>query len=88
MTSINHLQAMAQRIHRRLREKITGVADPYRCIRRDWQIAFAMELIPMFRGGLKAASDPLFMANSSAIAGNVIDMGSNSILTEQMCGKL
>jgi len=72
--------AMAQRIHRRLRE-ITGVADPYRAT-KDWQNRVAMELIPMFRAEVEAASDPLFMATRLAIAGNVIDMGSNSSLTE------
>jgi len=72
--------AMAQRIHRRLRE-ITGVDDPYRET-KDWQNRVAMELIPALRAEVEAASDPLLMAARLAIAGNVIDMGSNGNLTE------
>lgn len=72
--------AMAQRIHRRLRE-ITGVDDPYRET-KDWQNRVAMELIPALRAEVESASDPLLMAVRLAIAGNVIDMGVNSHLTE------
>jgi uncharacterized protein with ATP-grasp and redox domains len=72
--------AMAQRIHRRLRE-ITGVDDPYRET-KDWQNRLAMELIPALRAEVESASDPLLMAARLAIAGNVIDMGVNGNLTE------
>jgi uncharacterized protein with ATP-grasp and redox domains len=72
--------AMAQRIHRRLRE-ITGVDDPYRDA-KDWQNRIAMELIPALRAEVESANDPLLMATRLAIAGNVIDMGSNGNLTE------
>jgi len=72
--------AMAQRIHRRLRE-ITGVVDPYRET-KDWQNRIAMELIPELRAEFESASDPLLMAARLAIAGNVIDMGSYGNLTE------
>ncbi len=72
--------AMAQRIHRRLRE-ISGVIDPYRET-KDWQNRLAMELIPALRAEVESASDPLLMAARLAIAGNVIDMGSNGDLTE------
>jgi damage-control phosphatase, subfamily I len=72
--------AMAQRIHRRLRE-ITGVIDPYRET-KDWQNRVAMELIPALRAEIESASDPLLVAARLAIAGNVIDMGSNGNLTE------
>ncbi len=72
--------AMAQRIHRRLRE-ITGVDDPYRET-KDWQNRVAMELIPALRAEVESASDPLLMAARLAIAGNVIDMGVNGNLTE------
>jgi uncharacterized protein with ATP-grasp and redox domains len=72
--------AMAQRIHRRLRE-ITGVDDPYRKT-KDWQNRVAMELIPTFRAKIESASSPLLMAARLAIAGNVIDMGVNGNLTE------
>ncbi len=72
--------AMAQRIHRRLRQ-ITGVDDPYRET-KDWQNRLAMELIPALQAEVESASDPLLMAACLAIAGNVIDMGVNGNLTE------
>jgi hypothetical protein len=72
--------AIAQLIHRRLRE-LVGVTDPYRET-KDWQNRIAMELIPKFRAEVKSAQDPLLMAARLAIAGNVIDMGSNGNLTE------
>ncbi|MBO0351950.1 DUF89 family protein [Phormidium pseudopriestleyi FRX01] len=72
--------AMAQRIHRRLRD-LTGVDDPYRGT-KDWQNRLGMELIPALRAEVESATDPLLMAARLAIAGNVIDMGSNGNLTE------
>ncbi|NCO76064.1 MAG: protein-glutamate O-methyltransferase family protein [Cyanobacteria bacterium] len=72
--------AIAQLIHRRLRE-LVGVTDPYRET-KDWQNRIAMELIPKFRAEVKSAKNPLLMAARLAIAGNVIDMGSNGNLTE------
>jgi uncharacterized protein with ATP-grasp and redox domains len=71
---------IAQRIHQRLRE-LVGVTDPYREA-KDWQNRVAMELIPKFRAEVMAAKDPLLLAARLAIAGNVIDMGSNGNLTE------
>lgn len=72
--------AIAQRIHRRLRE-LTGVTDPYREA-KEWQNRIAMELLPKFRAEVTSAKNPLLMAARLAIAGNVIDMGSNGNLTE------
>lgn len=72
--------AIAQRIHRQLRE-LTGVSDPY-CEAKEWQNRIAMELVPKFRAQVKSAKNPLLMAARLAIAGNVIDMGSNGNLTE------
>jgi len=72
--------AIAQRIQRRLRE-LTGVSDPY-CEAKEWQNRIAMELVPKFRAQVKSAKNPLLMAARLAIAGNVIDMGSNGNLTE------
>jgi len=72
--------AMGQRIHRRLRE-ISGVADPYRAA-KDRLNRLALSLLPGLRAEVEAASDPLVMAARLAIAGNVIDMGVNSNLTE------
>ncbi|MBN1453969.1 MAG: DUF89 family protein [Anaerolineales bacterium] len=72
--------AMAQRIHRRLRE-ITGGNDPYRQA-KDRLNSLALELIPELRAKIEAAKDPLVMATRLAIAGNVMDMGVNGNLTE------
>jgi uncharacterized protein with ATP-grasp and redox domains len=72
--------AMAQRIHRRLRQ-VTGVDDPYR-EKKDRQNSLALELIPALRADVKAAGDPLLMAARLAIAGNVIDLGINGNLAE------
>lgn len=72
--------AIAQRIHRRLRE-LTGVTDPYREA-KEWQNRIAMELVLNFRAEVTSAKNPLLMAARLAIAGNVIDMGSNGNLTE------
>ena len=72
--------AMAQRIHRQLRE-ITGVDDPYRQA-KDKLNNLALELIPAFRAEVESADDPLLMAVRLAIAGNMMDMGVNGSLTE------
>lgn len=72
--------AMAQRIHRRLRE-MTGVTDPYRET-KDWQNRIVMELIPALWAEVEAANDSLLMAARLAIAGNIIDVGSNENFTE------
>ena len=71
--------AMAQRIHRRLRE-ITGRNDPYR-LAKDRLNSLALELIPELRAKIESANDPLVMATRLAIVGNVMDMGVNGNLT-------
>ena len=71
--------AMAQRIHRRLRE-ITGRNDPYRRA-KDRLNSLALELIPALRAKIESANDPLAMAARLAIVGNVMDMGVNGKLT-------
>ena len=68
---------MAQRIHRRLRE-IVGREDPYRDA-KEQQNRMAMSLLPELKAEIEAASDPLTMAVRIAIAGNVIDLGVNTI---------
>jgi uncharacterized protein with ATP-grasp and redox domains len=72
--------AMAQRIHRQLRQ-ITGVDDPYRQA-KDRLNSLALELIPTLRADVESANDPLLMAVRLAIAGNMMDMGINGDLTE------
>ena len=71
--------AMAQRIHRRLRE-ITGRNDPYRRA-KDRLNSLASELIPELRAKIESTSDPLMMATRLAIVGNVMDLGVNGNLT-------
>ncbi|MCP9787226.1 damage-control phosphatase ARMT1 family protein [Cyanobium sp. N5-Cardenillas] len=73
--------AMAQCLHRRLRE-MTGVVDPYR-ESKAWQNRVAMDMVPALEAEVEACEDPLLMAARLAIAGNAIDMGSNGRLTEQ-----
>jgi uncharacterized protein with ATP-grasp and redox domains len=72
--------AMAQRIHRRLRE-ITGGNDPYRQA-KDRLNGLALELLPELRAKIESSNDPLVMAARLAIVGNVMDMGVNGNLTE------
>jgi uncharacterized protein with ATP-grasp and redox domains len=72
--------AMAQRIHRRLRE-ITGRNDPYRRA-KDRLNSLALELIPALRAKIESANDPLAMAARLAIVGNVMDLGVNGNLTD------
>jgi hypothetical protein len=72
--------ALAQRIHRRLRE-LTGVADPYRQ-EKDSHNQMALTLLPGLRGQVAASDDPLMTAAHFAIAGNIIDLGAKSGLDE------
>ncbi|NMC84354.1 MAG: DUF89 family protein [Anaerolineaceae bacterium] len=72
--------AMAQRLHRHLREE-SGVDDPYRET-KDQQNFMALNMIPSLRSSIKSSNDPLLLATRLAIAGNVIDMGANGNLTK------
>lgn len=72
--------ALAQRIHRRLRE-LTGVADPYR-EEKDQHNQMALKLLPGLREQVAASDDPLMTAAHLAIAGNIIDLGAKSGLHE------
>lgn len=72
--------ALAQRIHRRLRE-LTGVADPYRK-EKDQHNQMALKLLPGLREQVAASDDPLMTAAHLAIAGNIIDLGAKSGLHE------
>jgi len=71
---------MAQWIHRRIR-KHTGQGDPYREI-KDWSNRMALKLYPTLRDWVAGSSDPMETAVRLAIAGNVIDFGVNSQLSE------
>ncbi len=72
--------AMAQRIHRRLRE-ITGIDDPYLAAKTR-QNCIAIELLPELRAEIQSSRSPLMTAARIAIAGNMIDMGVNGNVTE------
>lgn len=68
--------AMAQRIHRCLRQ-LTGVADPYFDVKNRYNL-FALRLYPELRERVEKSSDPFETAVRLAIAGNIIDFGVNS----------
>ena len=72
--------ALAQRIHRRLRE-LTGVADPYRK-QKDQHNQMALQLLPGLRTQVENSNDPLMTAANLAVAGNIIDLGAKSGLNE------
>lgn len=66
---------LAQRVHRILRA-LTGVADPYAAVKARFN-RLALDMLPLLRADLRAATDPLALALRLAIAGNVIDFGVN-----------
>ncbi|MGC8761614.1 MAG: damage-control phosphatase ARMT1 family protein [Bryobacteraceae bacterium] len=70
-----------QRLHRHLRE-IAVIEDPYRAA-KDRFNQLAIRLLPDLRAIVTAANDPLEVAARIAIAGNVIDMGVPTGVTEQ-----
>ncbi len=72
--------ALAQRIHRRLRE-LTGVADPYRK-EKDQHNQMALQLLRGLRTQVETSNDPLMTAANLAVAGNIIDLGAKSGLNE------
>ncbi len=72
--------AIAQRVHRRVRE-VTGVQDPY-TVAKDRQNAMATSLLSGLEAEVAAAPDPFDIAVRLAIAGNVIDLGVNGDLTD------
>ena len=56
--------------------EITGIADPYKDIKRD-STKEALALYPYLKDQIKKADDNLLIAIRIAIAGNVIDFGAN-----------
>lgn len=72
---------LAQRIHRLLRE-VTGNNDPYRLVKQRHN-RLALGLLPELRILINHASVPLEQAIRLAIAGNIIDMGPKTNITEQ-----
>jgi len=74
--------AMAQKVHRVVR-RLTGVADPYLEIKQRYN-RLAMEMVPELREKVVASADPIETAIRLAIAGNIIDFGVNSTVSEDM----
>ncbi len=72
--------AMAQRIHRAVRE-FAGRDDPYREI-KDWSNRTALTLYPTLKTCIEESDNPMETAVRLVIAGNVIDFGVNSHLSE------
>jgi len=72
--------AMAQRIHRRIREA-TGNADPYAEDKRRLN-DMALGLYRTFSRRIQEATDPLELAVRLAIAGNIMDLAVKSQLAE------
>jgi len=69
---------MGLHIHRAIRE-LTGVADPYRAVKEEFNEA-ALALYPELKERVEQAPDPLDAAARLAIAGNIIDFGVQSRL--------
>lgn len=72
--------ALAQRIHRRLRE-LTGVEDPYREEKKQHN-QMAQQLLPDLKKQVDKSEQPLLTAANLAIAGNIIDLGAKTGLQE------
>ena len=72
--------AMAQQIHGAIR-KFSGQADPYREI-KDWSNRMALRLYPTLQTWIEDSDNPMETAVRLVIAGNVIDFGVNSHLSE------
>lgn len=72
--------AMAQRVHRRIRELCRN-GDPYRACKTRFN-RLALDLLPALRQRLHELPDPWNAAVRLAIAGNVIDLAVNSGLSE------
>jgi uncharacterized protein with ATP-grasp and redox domains len=72
---------MSQFVQRRLR-KLTDVEDLYLEDKRRFN-SLARKMLPACRRKVAAATDPLEFATRLAIAGNIIDFGSNGDLRER-----
>jgi len=73
--------AVGQRIHRVIRE-LTGQSDPYRRVKERFN-RLALSIYGDLKARVDSSSEPLATAVRLAIAGNVIDMGANSNLSEE-----
>ncbi len=72
--------AMARRIHRRLRQLIEN-PDPYRADKQKHN-RLALNLYNDMKETIQTAANPLEMAVRLAIAGNIIDLGVTSVVSD------
>ena len=71
---------IGQKIHRLIRS-LVGSDDPYYRVKKQFN-SLALKLYPDLRKQIISSSDPLETAIRLAIAGNIIDFGAKSSLTE------
>jgi uncharacterized protein with ATP-grasp and redox domains len=71
---------IGQRVHRLLRQ-ITGNADPYHEEKKRMN-RLALQMLPYLRERMRIAPDPFELAVRLSIAGNMIDLGIFSEVTE------
>jgi uncharacterized protein with ATP-grasp and redox domains len=72
--------AIGQQIHRRIRE-LTGNLDPYRDLKKCHN-RFAMELYDLLEPTVHSTEAPLETAVRLAIAGNIIDLGVKTLVSD------
>ncbi|MFO7534113.1 MAG: ARMT1-like domain-containing protein [Kiritimatiellia bacterium] len=72
---------VAQRLHRLIRRE-TGNPDPYRPL-KDRMNRLALEMFPAFRQQALSEEDPQMAIARMALAGNLIDAGAKTGLTEK-----
>ncbi len=72
--------AMGQQIHRLIRE-LTGNEDPYRDLKKQHN-RFALELYDLLEPTVHSTEDPLETAVRLAIAGNIIDLGVKTSISD------
>jgi uncharacterized protein with ATP-grasp and redox domains len=77
--------AIGQKIHQLIR-KLTGKNDPYCEIKKQFN-SLALKMYPELRKRIINSDDRLEMAVRLAIAGNIIDLGVKTRLTESQIGE-
>lgn len=71
----------AQKMHRFIRE-VTGSADPYERVKKQGN-ELALKMYPELAARIESSEDPLATAVRLAIAGNIIDYGTNSHVSHE-----
>ncbi len=73
--------AMSRLVYQTIRD-ITGIADPYQALKRQCN-QFALQLYPDIKKRIETSADPFETALRLAIAGNIIDFGLSSEITDE-----